>query len=389
MIKRRKDNKGRVLQKGENQRADGTYMYRYTDLHGERKAVYGKTLNALREKEKEIIKDIEDGIYTNNISLNDLFVRYLEQNVNIKPRTKHKYETEYNRWIKDTWIGRKKIKTIVKSDIVKFYKELNEKGYSNGTIKCIHKYINGALNMAYEDDLIRRNYAVKCIEPYKKIGKRYALTKEETMKFLETAENYGEGKNYLLGFKLMLLTGMRIGEVSGLTWNDIDLKNKIINVDHQFILGDENSRTNYHIDSPKTFNAIRKVPMSDDVYNLLKDLKSNTYFDSLKFGSNIDGYKGFVLHTRSGLPILTARFNDYAKKIVELYNSSHDDKLPNISCHICRHTFCTRMAELNINPNALQKIVGHGSYSTTASVYISVNDDFVNEEFYKTMRGIS
>lgn len=388
MIKRRKDNKGRVLQKGENQRADGTYMYRYTDLYGKRKTIYGKTLNILREKEKEINKDIEDGIYTCNISLNELFTRYLDQNVNIKPRTKYKYEIEYNRWIKSTWIGRKKVKSIVKSDIVKFYKELSEKGYSNGTIKCIHKYINGALNMAYEDDLIRRNFAVKCIEPYKKINKRYSLTKEETIKFLETAENYNEGKNYLLGFKLMLFTGMRIGEVSGLTWNDIDLKNKIINVDHQFILGDENSRTSYHIDSPKTFNAIRKVPMSDDVYNLLKDLKKDTYFDSLKFGSEIDGYQGFVLHTRSGLPILTARFNDYAKKIVELYNASHKDQLPNVSCHICRHTFCTRMAELNLNPNALQKIVGHGSYSTTANVYISVDDDFVNEEFYKIMRGI-
>lgn len=389
MIKRRKDNKGRVLQKGENQRADGTYMYRYTDLNGVRKTVYGKTLNILRDKEKEINKDLDDGIYTCNISLNELFIRYLEQNANIKPRTKHKYETEYNRWIKSSWIGRKKVKSIVKSDIVKFYKELSDKGYSNGTIKCIHKYINGALNMAYEDDLIRRNFAVKCIEPYKKVEKRYALTKEETTKFLETAESYGEGRNYLLGFKLMLLTGMRIGEVSGLTWNDIDLKNKVINVDHQFILGDENSRTSYHIDSPKTFNAIRKVPMSDDVYNLLKELKSNTYFDSLKFGSSVDGYQGFVLHTRSGLPILTARFNDYAKKIVELYNELHEDQLPNISCHICRHTFCTRMAELNINPNALQKIVGHGSYSTTANVYISVDDDFVNEEFYKTMRGIS
>lgn len=388
MIKRRKDNKGRVLQKGENQRSDGTYMYRYTDLNGKRKTIYGKTLNILREKEKVIDKDINDGIYTTNITLNELFTRYLEQNVNIKPRTKYKYEVEYNRWVSDTWIGKRQIKSLVKSDIVKFYKDLKEKGYSNGTIKCIHKYINGALNMAYEDDMIRRNFAVTCIEPYKKIEKRHSLSKDETAKFLETAEIYGEGKNYLLGFKLMLLTGMRIGEISGLTWNDIDLKNKIINIDHQFIQGDKDSRTSYHIDSPKTFNATRKIPMSNDVYTLLKELKSETYFDSIKFDSKVDGYQGFVLHTRSGLPILTARFNEYAKRIVKLYNDSHEDELPNITCHICRHTFCTRMAELNINPSALQKIVGHGSYSTTANVYISVDDDFVNEEFYRIMRGI-
>ena len=109
MIKRRKDNKGRVLQKGENQRSDGTYMYRYTDLNGKRKTIYGKTLNILREKEKVIDKDINDGIYTTNITLNELFTRYLEQNVNIKPRTKYKYEVEYNRWVSDTWIVKRQI----------------------------------------------------------------------------------------------------------------------------------------------------------------------------------------------------------------------------------------------------------------------------------------
>lgn len=388
-MERRKDNKGRVLKKGENQRADGTYMYRYMDLNGKRKSVYAKTLSILREKEAEIDKDLTDGIYTIDITLNELFVRYLGQNINIKPRIKHKYEVEYNRWVKDTWIGRKKVKSLVKSDIVKFYKELKDQGYSNGTIKCIHKYINGALNMAFEDDQIRRNFATSCIDPYRKIEKRKALTKDETARFLQAAEDYGDGMNYLLGFKLMLLTGMRIGEVSGLTWEDIDLKNRIIDVNHQFVQGDESSRTSYHIDTPKTFNSIRKVPMSDDVYELFKELKEKTYFDSFKFNTNIDGYKGFVLHTRTGLPILTARFNDYAKTIVKNYNETHEDKLPNITCHTCRHTFCTRMAELNINPNALQKIVGHGSYSTTANVYITVEDDFVNDEFYRVMRGIS
>lgn len=121
--------------------------------------------------------------------------------------------------------------------------------------------------------------------------------------------------------------------------------------------------------------------MSDDVYDLLCELKRDTYFDSIKFGSNVDGYTGFVLHTRTGLPILTARFNDYARKVTTYYNDNHEDQLPNVSCHICRHTFCTRMAELNMNPSALQKMVGHASYQTTADVYISVDDDFVNKEF--------
>lgn len=387
-MERRKDNKGRVLRTGESQRSDGTYMYRYKDLNGERKSIYGKSLDILRKKVGKIQENLSLGIYSNEYTLNEMFERYLEQNVNVKPRVKHKYKSEYDRWVKNTWIGKKKIKDLVKTDIVIFYQEKSKTGLSNGTIKCIHKYINGVLNMAYEDDLIRKNYATQCIEPYMEIeNKRHSLSKEETLKFLTAAEKIA-GKNYLLGFKLMLLTGMRIGEVTGLTWDDIDMKNKIIDINHQFILGDETNRTAYHIDIPKTKNAIRKVPMSNDVYLLLKELKETTYFDSFKFNSSVDGYSGFVLHTRTGLPILTARFNDYAKKVVNYYNDTHDDKLPNVSCHVCRHTFCTRMAELNINPNALQKIVGHGSFKTTANVYISVEDDFVNEEFYRVMSGV-
>lgn len=386
-MERRKDNKGKVLQKGESQRKDGTYMYRYNDLNNVRKSIYAKTLSELRKKEQEINKDLMDGIYDIDITLNKLFERYLEQKVEIKDRTKHKYKTEYDRWVSKTWLGKKKIKSIVKSDIVKFYKDLKNDGYSNGTIKCIHKYIGGALNMAYEDDLIRKNYAASCIEPYLEQNKLDALSKEETSKFLETAEKMNQGLHYLLAFKLMLMTGMRVGEITGLTWDDVNLKERYLDVNHQFILGDANSRTTYHIDSPKTFTGKRRVPISDDLYELLKELKTTTYFDSIKFKAEVDGYSGFVIHTRTGLPVLTARLNEYAKKVIKEYNNKHDDKLPNITCHTCRRTFCTRLAELGINPHSLQKIVGHKSYNTTANVYISVDDDFVNDDFFKVMRG--
>lgn len=386
-MERRKDHKGRVLRKGESQRKDLTYMFRYKDLYNERKCVYAKTLDELRKKEVEINKDLDLGVYTTDWTLNQLFDRYLEQNTKLKERTRYKYKTEYYRWVGNKWIGRRKIENIIKSDISKFYKELSESGFSNGTIKCCHKYISGALNMAFEDDLIRKNYALSCIEPYSKASKKEGMTKEETHKFLTTAENVNFGKNYLLAFKLMLLTGMRVGEITGLTWDDVNLKERYLDVNHQFVLGDESSRTAYHIDTTKTNNGKRKVPISDDLYKLLKELKIETYFDAYKFKSEVDGYSGFVIHTRTGLPILSARLNEYAKRVVTIYNETHDDKLPNVTCHTCRHTFCSRLAELNISPHALQKIVGHGSYNTTARVYISVEDEFVNDEFFRVMRG--
>ena len=388
-MERRKDNKGKVLRKGESQRADNTYMFRYKDLNGVRKSVYARTLNDLRKKEVEINRDLDIGIYTNDFTLNQLFDRYIEANIKLKDRTKHKYKIEYERWIGGTWLGKKRIKDIVKSDIDLFYQDLKKKkNYSNGTIKCVHKYIYGSLEMAVEDDLLRKNCSRKCIEPYLETESKKALTKEETDNFLTTAEEQAFGRMYLLAFKLMFLTGMRVGEVLGLTWSDSHLKERYINVDHQFVLGDANSRTEYHIDIPKTKSGIRRVPMSDDLYQLFVELKRDTYFRAYKFGVTLDGYSGFIIHTNSGLPVLTSRLNEYAKKVVAIYNENHEDQLPHITCHTCRHTFCTRLAEMGINPHALQKIAGHASYNTTARVYITVEDEYVNDEFFKVMRGV-
>ena len=87
-MERRKDNKNRVLRKGESQRKDGTYMFRYNDLNNERKCVYAKTLDELRKKEVEINKDLDLGIYSTDWTLNQIFEKYLEQNPNIKERTR-------------------------------------------------------------------------------------------------------------------------------------------------------------------------------------------------------------------------------------------------------------------------------------------------------------
>lgn len=388
-MERRKDSKGRVLKEGESQRKDGTYMFRYSDPSKKRKCVYAKTLNELRAKEAEINKNTALGVYTNEWTMNELFDRYILSKTSneLKDRTKYKYVTEYNRWVRPTWFGNKKIKNITQSDVKLFYKEKSEiDGFSNGTIKCIHKYINGALQMAYEDDIIRRNYATPCIELYKSNAPRKPMTKKQTRMFLDACDNYPHGKKYLLGFKLMLLSGLRVGEMSGLTWDDVDLKKRVIDVNHQFVIGDKDSRTTYHIDAPKTDHGKRKVPISDELFELFTQIKKESYFESYKFGTNVDGYSGFIIHTRTGLPVLTSRFNDYARKVVQEYNETHKEKIPHVSCHICRHTFCTRMAELKISPTALKEIVGHSSYETTENIYIDVDEDFVSEEFYRALK---
>lgn len=383
-MERRKDNKGRVLKDGEGQRPDGRYYYRYKGLDGKRKYVYDMDLNSLREKERQINRDIDDRIYSNELTMNECFDRYMETKVDLREGTRHKYNLEYDRWIRETWFGNRQVSSIKKSDVLLFYKEKSAT-LANGTIRCLNKYIHSALEMAVEDDLIRKNPADGCIKDYQGAEPRQAMSKEDTLKFLEYAERNPCGKDYLLAVKIMLGTGLRVGEVTGLTWEDIDFKNKQLNVDKQFTLIAGGGKHEYHISTPKTKSGIRKVPMSDDIVEMMHKHKTETYFQSLKHGTSVDGYKGFVFHTRTGLPVLPNRINDYLAKVVKSYNDTHEDKLPKISCHTMRHTFCTRMAELGINPKTLQYIMGHSKYDTTADIYITETENHAQEEFEKVL----
>lgn len=384
-MEKRKDSKGRALKDGETERGDGRYCYRYYGLDGKRKCVYDKNLSSLRDKERKINKDLEDRIYSNNITLNQAYDRYMAVKTNLRNGTRHKYNLEYDRWIRDTWLGNKCISDIKKSDILLFYKEKSKK-LSGGTIRCMHKYIHPALEMAVEDDLIRRNPSNNCAKGYMEGKPRKAMTKEDTVKMLAYAENeFDYGKEYLLAVKIMLGTGLRVGETVGLTWDDLDMKNGTISVDKQFTLIAGGGKHEYHISKPKTDSATRKIPMSKDVLEMMKEHKNQTYFESIKYGASIDGYSGFVFHTRTGLPILPNRINDYLSKLVNSYNSTHEEPLPKISCHTMRHTFCTRMSELGINPKSLQYIMGHSSYKTTADIYVTETESHVIEEFHKAI----
>ena len=381
----RKDSKGRVLKEGESQRKDGRYCYRYMGLDGKRKYIYSRDLNELRKMERQATKDVEDHIYSNNITMNECFDRYMETKINIRETTRHSYNIEYDRWIRNTWFGRKIIKDIHKSDVLLFYKEKSET-LSAGSVRALHKYINPALEMAVDDDLIRKNPAKNCTKDLGTSPKKKALTADEVVRMLDYAENcYPYGKMYLLAIKIMLGTGLRIGECIGLTWDDLDFQNSKINISKQFVLIAGNGKHEYHISEPKTSSGVRVIPMSADVRQMLLEHKEQTYFKSTRFGASVDGYSGFVFHTRSGLPVLPNRVNDYLEKLTSSYNELYEEPLPKLSCHLMRHTFCTRMAELGINPKTLQYLMGHSNYRVTADFYITETAEHAKQEFERVV----
>ena len=185
----RKDPKGRKLREGESWRNDGRYSYRFTDIRtGKRRTIYAQDLPELREKEKKIAKDMDDNILTDSaikkMTLNTLFERYMATR-ELKEPTRVNYIRVWNNRVKDE-IGNIKVVQMLPSHIKAYYSKLSKAGYAHSTIKYINNMIFPALEMAVDDDIIRKNPAKGSISDYgRPAEERVALTISQQEKLID------------------------------------------------------------------------------------------------------------------------------------------------------------------------------------------------------------
>ena len=172
MNEKRRDSRGRILRNGECQRKDGLYQYDYVDLDGKPKCVYSWKLEAtdtlpkgkrkclsLREKEREIQRNIYDGIvpYGGQLTVVELVKKYTLQKTGVKESTRTGYKTVINILEKDDF-GSKRIDKVKLSDAKEWLIKLqNEDGRSYSSIHTIRGVLRPAFQVAVDDDLIRKN----------------------------------------------------------------------------------------------------------------------------------------------------------------------------------------------------------------------------------------
>lgn len=387
---KRKDNRGRILRHGESQRADGRYMYRYNDVDGRRKTIYDVDLARLRDKEKEIHNNLYNGVVGNsNMTLNDMYHRYMENKIELKATTRGNYMYMYEHFVMDT-LGKKKIKRITYSVIKDFYNGLVKKGLKPNTIDNIHTVIHPILTEAVRDNIIMNNPSdgvmgeIKKIHRFEKPKKR-ALTiseQERLIEFLKQSDVYNHWLNIITVF---LGTGCRVSELIGLRWSDIDFKNNIISINHQCVyqlLGE--GKSEFHISTPKTKASIREIPMLSDVRKAFKNeyrtqMMCGTQNRAIVYDEKGNEYTGFVFSNKDNSILSRASVNRALKRIVEAYNKQEQSQalkerrkavlLPHFSVHQLRHTFCTRFCENETNVKVIQEIMGHTDIQTTMNIY--------------------
>lgn len=134
----------------------------------------------------------------------------------------------------------------------------------------------------------------------------------------------------------------------------------------------------YKIVEPKTESGVRQVPMTEEVAECFKRIIQNRV--TPKKEPMIDGYVGFIFLDKDGRPMVAMHWEKYFQHICQKYNSIYKVQMPKGTPHVCRHTFCSRMASARMNPKTLQYIMGHSDIGVTLNVYTHLGFDEASEE---------
>lgn len=392
MSVKRKDRKGRILRAGETQRKDGRYMYKYVGSDGKNKYVYSSRLTAgdpvlegnkeelsLREKIAEIEKNKILGVNIDNkITVRKAVKSCIDSKNNIRENTIKTYKYIYklidNSEIADMLVGN--IKTSYAKGWIRSLQTTHGKNIK--TIKIIYSLLKQTFQELVEDDLILKNpfnFKISTIVANDEV-KREALSEYDEKVFLNFIRNDSFYYIHYGAIYILLNTGLRISELCGLTINDIDFKNNTISVNHQIVINRYNKPQ--VVDNLKSKSSVREIPMIKQVKHFFEEIIDKTLKSERIL--TIDNYTGFLFLTKRGT-ITNAKIWEYRfNMIVRKYNSTHEYQLPKITPHVCRHTFCSRMANSGINPKTLQYIMGHSTIGITLNTYSHINSQEAKKE---------
>ena len=397
----RRDSKNRKLNKGEYQKPDGRYAYRYIDRSGQERWVYSWSLTAtdrvpegreggkcLRDLEIDILQSLADHVSSyeaERITLNDYFETYMGIKTGLKDRTRVHYRYYWKTFIADS-IGRQMLSDIRYSDVVRFLNRSIDVGkLKPNSVKQLYHLVHPVLTLALRDELIRKNPADGALAAVmknrsEKTEKRHALSEDQQEAFLAFLRGIPKYRRWYRLFIFLLGTGCRIGEARGLTWNDCDFSHKLIHINRQvqYYRGELEDSYCEHVADPKSLSGVRTIPMFDAVRNVLLEEQA-AQVEAGWEEKSIGNVSGFIFRTRSGGCIdcrnvdgaIYRLVNNYNKKETELAELEEREPvlLPRFSVHNLRHTFCTRMCENETNLKVIQEVMGHADISTTMNIY--------------------
>ena len=385
-----------MLPKGISKRKDGRYQARYT-LNGKRHTIYGNTQKEVEKKLRDIQYEIDHGIYAkpDRITVDSWYKTWLkEYRLNVVRETTIISNEKCYKHIKPE-IGHMKLQAVRPEHIQKILNKMKREGYSSGYIDNTRQVMNMIFHQALMNGIILTNPVERSILPKTEDKKenphRRALTEQEQAIFLECVAK--RKPFYADIFYVGFSTGMRIGEINALEWEDIDFNRLEIHVNGTLI---KTAGKEYHKGAVKTGKSKRTIPLLPEIAKRLKKHKTEQAELRMMMGDKWEPVKGLehlVFTTMFGKPLLTLSVGRYIDSTVNTVNREEEKRAeaehrkPNLMETFCphsmRHTFATRALEKGIPPKVVQSYLGHSTIDVTMNIYTHVTAELQREEIKK------
>ena len=363
-----KDLKGKEIGEGIVQQSNGLYVGRFVDKSGTRRSKRSKSLQVVRRWLSEASyadrhSNLDNSTYMTVDAWFAYWIKIKEQTV--RPNTVRNYRERYQHNIQKC-IGSKLLFEIKPLHCQRIFSEMAEEGYRSTTIYQTRIALYNMLQFACDNDVIPSNPCKKSLKSNigKPSVKKEALTIEAQRKFLDVIK----GCSYENQYRFILQTGLRTGELIGLKWSDIDLKNKIMKIsrtmEYRYSVGE------WRTGPPKSSSGYRTIPLTEEAVRILENQKLK---NSLIKVIPIE-WTEYVFLCRKGTPVKNSTYDTTLFKYCDKAGS------PRFSMHVLRHTFASRCVEGQMQGSVLQRIMGHSNIGITMNLYVHITDEEKRKE---------
>ena len=364
------------------------YMGRFT-YHGTPYTMYDKTLKGIQKKLTDKRYEATHGMAQRaaKTTLNDWFEIWLhDYKLNkIKATSWQNYGNLYDCQIRHT-LGPLCLSQIKPIHIQKMYNDFIARGLSSKYLHNMNAILYNLFDIAIRNELLLKNPCDGVIKPPITSTERRVLSMEEQLRFLRFIQQE-RWKFSEPTLTVLLGTGMRVGELLGLNWEDIDFEQKSISINKTLVYVKDHTTQKFHFafQTPKTRHGNRIIPMQSQVEQALR--RQEALQRSLRAKPDWNPQPKFerlVFAGHNGQPRQRTAIQCTLNRIVRAINdeetlaAQQEGREPilmeHLHPHALRHTFATRCFEVDMPPKTVQQLLGHASIQMTLDLYTHVSE---------------